>query len=299
MKKLLLFTALVFVFGCKNKDSNDELEVTETAQQMGDVMASIDEIGTSSGNIALLNNSIQKTFARYIPDTNSETSKQFVFKMIEPKAQAVACTGYGFAGCNTNVATRTFGGCTVGEATFNGTVLLTWGGSSAACTLQNTNDTITRVPNFTVTGLRGATLAVTNAGTYGQKLTWTSGVAPNRVFSFASDGINRKFTLANGNILLNQTTATVTPMTITGGARSGRVLNGGLVRVTNNLTAVTCDYMPTNVTWNASCNCPVSGTWNGSCSSGESSSVSITSCGSGTFTKGTTTTTVTFDRCGT
>lgn len=298
MKKLLLVTALVFVFGCKNKEST-ELEITETAQQMGDVMASIDEMGTSSGNIAFLNKSIENTFARYSPNTKSETSKQFVLKMIEPKAQAATCSANGFGGCSGNVVTRTFGGCTVGEATFNGTVTLTWGGSSVLCVMQNAGDTITRSPNFTVTGLRGATLAVTNVGTYGQKITWTSGTAPNRVHSFSSDGINRKFTLANGNILLNQTTTTVTPMTITGGARSGRVLNGGLVRVTNNLTSVTCDYMPTNVTWNASCNCPVSGTWNGSCSSGESSSVAITSCGSGTFTQGSTTTSVTFDRCGT
>jgi hypothetical protein len=120
------------------------------------------------------------------------------------------------------------------------------------------------------------------------------------VFTYSNDGISRVFTLG-ATTLFNQTTTTTSPVTITGGARANRVMSGGNIRVTNNLTSVTCNYVPTSVTWAASgsCNCPETGSWAGSCSNGKSTTLSITGCGTANYTEGSETTAVTFDRCGT
>lgn len=301
--KIILCLSILLTFGCAKKDATAELDMAETAQQIGDVMASIDEAGGSSGTIANLEKSAEKTFARYSPNTSNKLNKAtLVSQIIQPEANATACTGFGFAGCTTGTITRTFGGCTVGEATFTGTVVLSWTGTGAgSCTLVTANnDYLTRVPNFSVTGRRGAAvLAVTKTGTYGQKLALASiSGGGTKTFSLTSDGINRKFTLS-GTTLFNQTTTIPSAISVIGTARSSRVLSGGSLRVTNDMTAVTCDYIPSAVTWTASCNCPTSGTWNGSCSSGSTSVLTMTGCGTGTYTEGSTTTTVALDRCGT
>lgn len=300
MKKFLFVALPLILTACAKKDVLAEAEATETAQQIGDVMASIDESGKSSGDITSYNNSIQKTFARYHQEADSNSTAKNLVQIFQPKALATACTGYGYDTCGTTTANkivRTFNGCTVGNAIFTGTVILTWSGASANCILGGTGDTITRVPSFSVTGLRGATLAVSKTGTYGQKITYTSAGSP-RTFTFDSDGINRKFTLASGTVLLNQTT-TATGISISGNVRTGRTLSGGLLTVTNNVTGDSCNFNPVAVTWTAGCNCPTSGTWNGTCTGGKTSTVVINGCGTGTYSEGTTSTTVTFDRCGT
>jgi hypothetical protein len=295
---ILLLTALI-ITGCKNKDVTDDgSDLSETAQQVGDVMASIDEAGGSGGSISNYNKYIQKTFAKYSPE-NAPTKFEII-QALQPTAQATPCAGTGFAGCATGSVTRTFNSCTVGQATFTGTVTLTWTGAMAStCALANPNDTITRAPNITVTGRRSASLAITKTASFGQKLTWTStNGGGNKIFSFDNDGINRKFTVGS-NVLFNQTTTTITPLTITGGPRAGRVVSGGVLRVSNLLTSVNCDYIPAAVTWTAGCNCPTSGTWNGSCSTGKTSTLVITGCGTGTYTEDSATSSVSFDRCGT
>ncbi|MFZ3231916.1 MAG: hypothetical protein WA160_17040 [Pseudobdellovibrio sp.] len=306
--KYLLLALISFIFaGCGGKSADDTTttDLGETAQQIGDVMASIDEIGGTTGSIAYNENTFEKTFARLAPESNHETNKSNLFKFFQPDAQAtaVACSTVDFGLCSSSAKTRTFSGCTVGSATFSGTVNLAWTGtSSSICNLANASDTITRIPNFTVTGRRGATLAVTKTGTFGQKLTWSSGSGSNKIFALRNDGINRKFTSTAATVLFDQTTTTSTDLIISGNLRTGRTITAGTLRVTNNLTGQTCDYIPSNVTWTASCNCPTSGTWNGSCVTsgvGTTSTVTITGCGAGSYTEGTTTSTLAFDRCGT
>lgn len=292
MKLKIYFLAFVLIgFGCKKNETVSSVDIQETAQQVGDVMASVDESGGGSGSIAYLNQSIQKTFDRHAPN---EINESMIAKIILPKAQAASCAGAGFAACNGSFQViRTFGGCTVGSAVFSGDVTFQWSG--AACALSN-GQNVTRSPNFTVTGRRGATLAVTKTGTFGQRINRIS--AGN--FTFENDGINRRFTLPNSQVLFNQTTTVTSAITVTGASRASRVMSGGSLRVTNNISNVTCDYVPTAVTWNTtSCNCPVSGSWSGTCSDGKNTSISITGCGTATYTEGSDTESVTFDRCGT
>jgi hypothetical protein len=283
--------------GCKKSETLEADSATETAQNIGDVMASVDESGgDSNGAIAAERQAAERVFARYAPDeTNLSVSKYLL-----PNAVAATCDGSGFSSCTGASITRTFNGCTIGVAQFDGTVNLTWtdnnGAALGACTLGQLNDRITRVPNFTVTGRRGAVLAVTRTGSIGQRITRGGSAG---VYTFTNDGINRKFTTAAGAVLFDQTTSTNSAINVSSATRAGRVMNGGSLRVTNNLSSVTCNYVPTSVTWSAGCNCPTSGSWSGTCSNGNSTTFTITGCGVGDFTDGTFSSRVTLDRCGT
>jgi hypothetical protein len=285
--------------GTKKDDTTDGTELTETAQQVGDIMASIDEIGGASGNIARLDTSIRNTFARYAPQ---ELDEKKLAQLFLPEAIADSCSGAGFAACVGTTVTRTFGGCTLGSATFAGTVAITWAGTGVtSCTLNQTTNTISRSPSFTVEGRRGATLSVSKVGTFGSKLTWDSGTGITKVFSFTSDGIRRKFTSAVGSVFMDQTTTVTTPITVTGTLRSGRIMDGGALSVLNNITNTTCTFVPVNVTWpsGTGCNCPTQGTWQGTCTGGKTTSLVLNGCGTANYTEGTQTDPVTFDRCGT
>jgi hypothetical protein len=273
----------------KKDDESSSTDIQETGQQVGDVMASIDESGGGSGSYALLEDSARRTYARLAPgELRAPWS-------LVPEAQAATCGISTFSGCVSNVNTRTFGGCTIGAATFNGTVTLTFSDAATdnTCLLTANGHSITRDPNFTVTGRRGATLTVAKTGTNGQKIERASA----GVFSFTNDGIRRYFTTGGGSTLFDFTTQTTSAITVTGASRSGRTLSGGTLRVTNNLTNTSCDFVPSSVTWDATCNCPTSGSWSATCSDGKSATLSITGCGTATLTMGSESEDFTFDRC--
>lgn len=307
--KFILILLIPFLFSsCKiTAIPTESADIQETAQQIGDVMASVDEVGGAGGNIAsnTIQNSIEKTFNRYAPGELDESHKSMIANILQPKANAASCSGVVFS-CIGRVLTRTFNGCTIGSAVFNGTVRATWGGGGdgTSCSLGTIagSATITRVPDFEITGRRGAVLEVTQVGTIGQRLTWTTGTGTNpKTFSFTNDGINRKFTLPDTTVLFNQTSTTTLAIGITGASRANRVMNGGSLLVRNNITNSECTYIPDNVTWTTGCNCPTSGTWNGTCDGGAKTSTLVLNsiCGQATYTEGTDTQSITLDRCGT
>ncbi|MCC7441393.1 MAG: hypothetical protein IT285_07160 [Bdellovibrionales bacterium] len=294
----LVLVSSILLSGCADEG---EVDIQEVAQQVGDVMASIDESGGSSGSISWADpaatgegRAALRLYARLAP---SELRVAWWEGALVPEAVAASCaTAATFGACSGTSITRTFGGCTIGRGTFTGNVDLTWAGTGVVgCALNQIGNTLTREPDFTVTGRRGATLTVAKIGTNGQVLTWASGAGASRVFSFSNDGIRRVFT-AGGETLFDFTTETTSDITVTGTSRSSRVVSGGTLRVTDNLEGTSCDYTPTAVTWSASCNCPVSGSWAGDCD-GEESELEITGCGEATLTIGAESEDLTFDRC--
>jgi hypothetical protein len=173
-------------------------------------------------------------------------------------------------------------------------VTLTWaGGGASNCTMSASGDSITRNPNFTLTGPRGGTLTVTKTGTIGQKIERGSAATS---LTYTNDGINRKIA-KSGTTLYDFTTSTTSGITITGNSRTSRVLSGGGLQVVNNLKNVTCTVAPTAVTWTSTCTCATSGTWSGTCSDGKSYSLEITGCGTARLTASSATADITFDRC--
>lgn len=299
---LFLVTSVMF-FGCKKAEVTTAADIQETAQQIGDVMASVDESGGSTGSIASMKdsermqNSVRQSFQRFAP---GELSENMIAKLFLPDAQAAACGGTGFSSCSGSSIVRSYNGCTVGSATFSGDVTLTWSNGNTACSMGTTPGArITRIPNFTVTGRRSASLTVSKTGTIGQRIELVTAAGLNSAVKFSDDGITRVFSIGS-TVLFNQTSATSGDITVTGTSRSNRVMSGGSLNVTNNLTSVVCNYVPTNVTWSGgTCNCPTMGSWSGSCSNGKTTTLEITGCGTANYTEGTDIEAVTFDRCGT
>jgi hypothetical protein len=289
-------------WGC-GKGSGTSQDISELGQQVGDLMAGVDESGGTSGSLALLDLESSRLFARRAPEELSPTLLEKLGQGFLPEAFAGVCsTSASFGSCTasgiggTSARTRNLSGCTVGTRSFSGTITLSY--STADCSLTNVGDHVTREPAFTMTGRRGATLTVSKTGTLGQRLVRLSDSGGTRTFSLSNDGIRRVFT-SSGGTLFDFTTTITSAVTVTGGSRAGRVMTGGVVQVLDNKTGVSCDFVPTAVTWVAGCNCPTSGSWAANCSDGSSRGVTLTGCGTATYTSGSDSEEMTFDRCST
>ncbi|WP_409479624.1 hypothetical protein [Pseudobdellovibrio sp. HCB154] len=299
-KWIIIVLALsLFSFSCK-KTATDELtsstlDSEEMAQQIGETMASIDESGGSSGQYAFMKADL-RTFARRAPEA---LEKQNLMSLIVSKAEAATCSSApGFGSCTNDVIVRNFNNCTIGSATVSGTVTLSFfdadGFNDTTCSMAVDGQSITRNPNYTVTGLRNAQLAVTKTGTFGQQILRSDATT----FFILNDGINRKLTFA-GQTLIDVTTtiSNAQRLTVTGNTRNGRVLNGGTIVLTDNLSGKICSMSPSNVTWNNTCNCAISGSWSGSCDTGTTADITITGCGTANIDINGESKSITFDRC--
>ena len=296
---LLLTLQMAFFSSCRKTDAIDEaisLETTsELGQQVGDAMAGIDEsTGTSSGTFALNEvNSNTQLMQAYVPMKSFKN-----YMNIFEQANAASCYGYGFGTCASGAITRSFSGCTVGTATFNGTTSLTFNQSN--CRLDTVSDTVKRNPDYTITAASGAQMIVSKllTGGDGQKLTLLSGTGASKVFSLTNDGIRRVLSY-NNKTYFDMTTTITSAITVTGSGRT-RSLSGGSLRLQNNLTTEQCDISPSAsspVTWSSTCTCASSGTWSGSCQTSGAFSLEITGCGTATLTVGSTAKSVTLTRC--
>lgn len=296
MKNLLIVLIAASAFSCKkaNVDATYSADpVAESGQQVGDAMASIDESGgNNTGSIASRDiKSYEQAFARLAGGDISVT--QAALLRLLPQAQATACSATSFSNCNAGQRARTLDGCTTfGGGVMSGQVSLNFSGTGAGtCTIPMANDAVSRVPNFTLTGLRGATFSVSGAG---QTLTRVGAGA----FSFSNAGVRRSFVTPKGDTILDISTSTTSPISVTGNSRNTRTISGGALNVVNNLTGVSCSLTPSAVSWTSSCNCPTSGNWAGSCSDSSSFNVAFSStCGQATVTKGSEVSTITMDRC--
>lgn len=297
MKKVFIVLLALTIWSCKKANNNDENysvdSVGEAGQQVGDAMASVDESGGSTnGSIAALElKSYERAFAR-LTERDISTSQAALFHLL-PQAQASNCSSVAFSACSANQRVRTLDGCTTyGGGVMSGNITLNFSGTGAAsCSIPMATDAVSRVPNFTLTGLRGATFSVNGAG---QTLTRSGATT----FTFANAGVRRSFVTPKGNTILDITTSTTSPITVTGNSRNTRTVSGGTLNVVNNLTGVSCSMSPSSVSWTSSCNCPTAGSWSGTCSDSTTFSVAFSSsCGQATVTKGSEVSTITMDRC--
>lgn len=300
MKKttLLLILSTLFIYSCKKADTDESYSIdstNETAQQVGDAMASMDESGGStSGAVASLEiQSYQKAFARLSAGEKSKAEN--VFKTLFPTAEAAACNTVAFSSCSSSQKIRTVTGCTTaGGGSMDGNITLTFSGSGAAsCTIPGASDSVSRSPNYSITGLRGATFSV-NATSTGHTLTRVNSTD----FNFTNAGIRRTFVTPKGTTLLDVTSATGSAISVVGTSRNNRTMSGGTLVITNNLTSVVCTLVPSAVQWTSACNCPTAGSWAGTCTDSSTFQVAFGStCGETTVTKDSVATTVTMDRC--
>lgn len=301
MRSLFIIAISVFIFSCSKEllDKTYSVDATaESAQQIADAMVSIDESGgTTTGDIARAEKlSDEKTFAR-LSQEEPLIKKTPLFSLVMPAAIADACSAHAYGVCSPTLfqKVRILTGCTTtGGGAMTGTVTLTFAGTgNATCTLPGATDSVTRVPSYDMTGLRGAVFAVAATST-GQKITRVNSTD----FTFSSTGISRSFITPKAVKILDITTSTSAPITILGLSRNARALIGGGITVVNNLNSLSCTLNPSAVAWTANCNCPTAGNWAGTCTDATSMSVAFGStCGRVTLTKGSDISTVTMDRC--
>lgn len=291
---VLFFTIQLIFFGCKKAEESYSVDTSsEITQQIGDSMASVDEAGGSTNGSFSYNEfeASKKAFARL--SAHEAVSKTVLYSALIPEAQAAACNTVSFSSCASSKMTKIFGGCSLGlGGSVSGDITLTF--SSGTCSMATNGNTVTRVPNFSITGLRGATFEVT-AISGGQTI--SRGASSD--FSFSNAGIKRKFTTPKGTVLLDLTTTTSSAITIGGSSRTSRTMSGGGLVVADNLTSQSCTFTPTNVMWGSpTCNCPTAGRWDGSCTDGKTYRIDFSStCGQVTLTASGSSSTVVLDRC--
>jgi hypothetical protein len=177
---LMLMVISAGLAACAKSDTAATIDNSEMAQQVGDSMASVDESsGSSSGTISFNEaRASEKMFARLVPERSSSVASALETwqRLLVPMSEATSCllSNGTWEVCASNVITRTFAGCTIGTATVNGTVTLTWSGGASSCHISANGNAITREPDITISGPRGGTLTIKKSATVGQKLTRTS-----------------------------------------------------------------------------------------------------------------------------
>ena len=184
---------------------------------VGEVMASVDESTKGSGATARL------PILR-MPDELKAPRWRQVFDGIVRTAYAGSCLQSLFAGCAGGVRARAFDHCSVGAATLDGAVTLTFS-DIHSCAVTVAGDSVNRTADFTLTGPYGGTLAVSSPGG-GQTLTKSS-----TGFDYAVAGMHRVLTGPGGNTLFDLSTRTTTPIHLTGTSRADLVIVSGALEV--------------------------------------------------------------------
>lgn len=308
---ILLISVVSLVFsGCQLKaEEKYEFESDiEIVQLFSDTMSSIDESGGQlNGNITRISHPTgdEKFYAR-INKTDTFTAR-LMKELFIPVSYADSCSAAPFYTCNNGRMIRAFTGCTVQGpldsnnqrtyGTLSGSIELTFTGGIEAqsCNIPHDGNNVRRIPNYTLTGLRGASFSVT-APTTGQLLTRVGG---GDNFSFENAGITRTVKNSDDEKVFEMTTTTSSPLLVAGATRNGRTVSSGSVVVTDNLSGLSCTFTASAATtWANGCNCPTSGNWTGTCSDASSFNIVFNStCGEVVYTKGSGFKSVTLDRC--
>lgn len=283
-KHLAAVAALsVLLAGCGRANFQ---EIEEVGHAAADLFASLDETGQGGGFASLAP-------ALHRPDLSRGSLLDQAVDLVLPPAWAAACWTVRFTACQEGLRTKDFADCNLGLAKLSGSVELTF--SDAACALSDAGQSVNRNANFTLTGRRNATLAVSSAGG-GQKVTRTADG-----WLYAVPGMHRVAKNAAGAPLFDLSTRTLEDLVVTGFSRANRVVKSGKFEVKHNLAGYTVVYAPENLAWNGTCNCPVSGKLVGTATDASGteavSTIEVAGCGTGKVAVGEQTAEVTFDRC--
>jgi hypothetical protein len=278
--------------GCKKAGS--DTDQAQVGDAVGEMMASADESLQGGTTTAMLESAPEMVPVLRMPTELRAPAWRRAMGTLLPTAHAAACSGVAFSSCANGARTRTFASCDIGDATLDGMVTLTFS-NATLCAMPTTGDSVTRTADFTLTGPYGGTLQVTSPGG-GQTLTRTADG-----FTYHVGGMERVLTGPAGRTLFDVATDTTSDIVITGSSRSDLVIVSGALEIHHKLAGYTVTLSPSNLTWTPSCNCATSGTLTGSVSGGpndgKTASVTLNGCGEATVTIGSTTESVTLDRC--
>jgi hypothetical protein len=268
--------------GCRKKDEADQI-----GESVGEAMSSLDESIAGGAATAMFP-------YRHVPDELKGPLWRRAMDSVIPSAYAATCWEPTFSACNASgVRSKDFGGCTIGGATLDGTVTLTF--NRPLCVVLTDGDAVTRTADLTLTGLYGGTLEVTSPGG-GQTLTKTAAG-----FDYTVGGMERVLTGPGGRTVFDIATRTTAPIVVTGSSRADLKIVSGSLEVDHKIAGYKVTLTADNLAWTSSCNCATSGTLTGTVSGGrfdgKSASVTLTGCGEADVTIGGETEMVLLDRC--
>jgi hypothetical protein len=276
--------AMLAAGACRKQGLTDQDQI---GAAIGEVMASVDESTQGSGATARL------PMLRMPDDLRGPIWRQ-VFDGVVRTAYAGTCVQSAFASCAAGIRTRTFDNCSIGAATLDGSVTLTFSDTNA-CAVAVAGDSVNRTASFTLTGPYGGTLAVSAPGG-GQTLIKTA-----TGFDYAVPGMERVLTGPGGHTLFDISTRTTAPIHMTGSSRADLVIVSGALEVSHNLAGYKVTLVPDHLAWSSTCNCAVSGTLTGTVSGGKHdgkmASVTLMGCGEAEVTVDGDSESVTLDRC--
>jgi hypothetical protein len=274
--------------GCRKSTTSDDSGQIGAA--VGEVMSGLDESTQGSASARLFPGGPMLR----APEQLKGPWWRRLLGGVVPRAYAASCLTAMFGACDAGVRTKMFDSCSVGAATLDGSVSLSFT-KNALCVVTAAGDAVTRTATFTLTGLYGGSLAVTSPGG-GQTVTRTA-----TGFEYSVAGMERVLTGPGGHVLFDVSTQTTTPLEVTGSSRADLVIVSGALEVTHHLAGYAVTLTPNNLAWSASCNCAVSGTLTGTVSGGradgKSASITLTGCGEADVTIDGQTDSVTLDRC--
>jgi len=279
---LLVAMMVAAAAGCRKKDEADQI-----GESVGEAMSSLDESVAGGAATAMLP-------YRRMPDELKGPLWRRAMDSVIPSAYAATCWEPTFSACNASgVRSKDFGGCTIGGATLDGTVTLTF--NRPLCAVLTAGDAVTRTADLTLTGLYGGTLEVTSPGG-GQTLTKTAAG-----FDYTVGGMERVLTGPGGRTLFDIATRTTAPIVVTGSSRADLKIVSGSLEVDHKIAGYKVTLTADNLAWTNNCNCATSGTLTGTVSGGrfdgKSASVTLTGCGEADVTIGGETEMVSLDRC--
>lgn len=269
---------MVFLSCSRGQDPVQASNESDFASQIGDVMASVDEFGGSSGILAEGNQESLKNQIHFLSKLNPILSAQ--------AASTNCASAETFSSCSQNQVVRTFSDCILFGVRLTGNVIFSYsdGFLDNNCLMTAPGHSITRSPAFKIVTPGGGSIEVSKSGIYGQKITRGALSGGLATFSFESDGIRRVLLKADKTIRSDFTTDTTSPLQIVGSTRANRVMSAGKLRVTNNLSGLTCEFSPETLKWEERCTCPTSGAVASTCSDGTTYRLRFTSCGTGSLT---------------
>ncbi|MBM4377730.1 MAG: hypothetical protein FJ086_00250 [Deltaproteobacteria bacterium] len=260
-------------------------ELADVAQAVGELLASVDEASQGGG--------FAGPWLRR-PAAFEPAWHERLLQAAWPAAHAHAtCAGLPFSACDGGVRERTLDGCYLGWGYLEGSVRLRF--DDAACALGTTGAGVTRTSQVSLRGPRAGTFLLDAEG---------GGIRVERAadgFTATVAGFRRRLLGEDGQATSDMRARTAEPLRLSGEARAGRTLSGGVLEVRDALTGTAVPLRAGELAWDENCNCASSGALSGAASGGRGVvQIELASCGKArVWVDGAEPAEVILDRCGT
>jgi hypothetical protein len=279
VQSILLISMLGLILsGCAKKieEANVEVDPVEAAVETGITVVS-----------GLADEQAGSAFAK-----SNKSTPNIWRALLGEQAYAAACSRAVFASCNAGVKQVTYDTCQVTgyPLDISGQVSLAY--SDAGCGLSNTNDSVTRTYDITISGPRGGSIAhdSASAADYRGSSYGGGGRLSKTASGWQIEVLGRHSVLSfRSKTLFNISARTLTPIQVSGSlSRAGRTVTSGQLEINHNIAKFTAVFTANNLQYSNNCCHPIGGSLSVNYSGSKTGSATVTfnSCGSATVDQG-------------